>query len=312
MMVPAPKLCLSVFMVILPPSMLYAQPERPIESGVLEVGYSANLFHNVDINDARAATKVWAEILIRRVGEEAEAETLILDDLPSIVRAINAKRIDLIMLLPLEYIQVKDEIRDEVSLEPLVVGAIEGEVEDRYVLLVHRQGGLRDLDQLKDRKLVLETGGKGSIPRVWIDVLLQRNNLPASKEFFGNVEEVTKISQAVLPVFFRQADACIVLLKAFETICELNPQLEAELTVMAASPGFCRGIVCARKDIYEKRLKGLLSESLISLHTEPRGQQLLALFHTDQLVPFKPAYLEDVLTLIEEYGALKARAVNEK
>ena len=103
----------------------------PVESGVFEVGYSASLISGVDLNDARAAMRLWVERLIENVGEEAGSETVILDDLASLKAALERKRVDLVLLQSLEYL----EVRDRLPLVPLVVPSLEGRVEEKYVLL---------------------------------------------------------------------------------------------------------------------------------------------------------------------------------
>jgi len=285
--------------------------ETPTESGVLDVGYSRYLFYNVDINDARAATKVWVQGLIDKVNQSVESKTMVLNDLDSVVQGLHSRQLDLVVLLSSEYLRVKDRIRHEVALVPMAAVVIGDEVEQRYVLLAHRDSGLERLDQLRGKTLILTIGGKGNVPQMWMDVLLLSNGLSTSATFFDRIREVSKVSQAVLPVFFRQDDVCVTPLDTFDTMTELNPQLGEELEVIRTSPGFCQAVVCARKDIYEKDLERFLEEGLLSLHTEPYGQQLLTLFHVDRLVPFDPAYLESVAALVEEYSDLQARSGGE-
>ena len=275
-------------------------------SGVLEVGYSRNLFYNVDMNDARAATKVWVKGLIDKTGELAESRSVVLDDLDATVRGVNARELDLLVLLSSEYLRIKDKIRQEVSLVPMASAVSGGEIEQRYVLLTHRNSGLERLNQLRGKTLIQAIAGKGSIPRMWMDVLLWRSGLDAGETFFEEIREVSKVSQAVLPVFFGQGEACVTPLDAFHTMTELNPQLAEELRIIETSPGFCQVVVCGRKDVYESTLNRYLEESILSLGNDPDGQQLLMLFHVDRLVPFDPVYLESVAELMEEYERLSA------
>ena len=90
-------------------------------------------------------------------------------------------------------------------------------------------------------------------------------------------------------------------LDAFKTMVELNPQLGEQLESLASSPPVCRGLVCARMDLWETRFREVLSESMLSLRTDPEGQQLLTLFHVDQLIRFDPAHLRGVIDLLKAY-----------
>ena len=284
----------------------------PAESGVLEVAYSASLFYDVDINDARAATKMWVQHLVTKTGEKIGSETFIFTDLAPLKKLMHAKRVDLIILPSLDYLEMQYEVSDKASLYPMVVSSLRGEVGERLALMTHRDSGLQNLEHLQGKRMVIEIGNRGNMPRMWLEIMLQRNGLPPSDKFLDDVKEVGKVSKAILPVFFHQADACIVALDAFMTMGDLNPQVRETAMVLATSPAFCRPIVCARKDIYEKRLKELLDESLFSLHKDVQGQLLLALFHVDQLVPFKPAYLDGVTALRKAYNQLKSRLATGK
>jgi ABC-type phosphate/phosphonate transport system substrate-binding protein len=289
------------------PVALHAQPDSetpPTESGVLEVAYPAGLFYGVDINDARAATKVWVQRLIERNQEVAGSETIIYYDLASIEGAIRAKRVDLITLHPADYVK----LRDRIELKPLAVAVSNGNVYERHGLITHRASSIKTLGQLRGKRLLIQTGGKGGLPDMWLDVQLRKQGLPPAKSFFGDVARVPGIGKAVLPVFFQNADACMLSLDAFGTMAEMNPQLEEELRPLITSPQYCKFLVCVRPDIYERKLHRYIDDSLTSLHTDPQGQQLLALFRVDKLVPFEQAHLDNVLALMQEFEALDSAA----
>ena len=107
----------------------------------------------------------------------------------------------------------------------------------------------------------------------------------------------------MLSVFFRQDDACIVTRDVFEAMIELNPQVGAELTVLVTSPEFMYGVTCLRKNLDEENQKRLL-ENAIQLQTYPKGKQILTLFRRDEVVLFKPSYLESIERLVKEYHNL--------
>lgn len=310
--------CLSCFVATILPMDLYAQREDEAlraELVALTVGFSDRMFYDVDANDAQAITRVWIEALIRKINSEVEdpvSKTIIFHDLPSIIRRLQAEEVDLLILPPLEYLT----IRQDVLLEPIITGVVGETFPYEYVLLVRRNRGPENLGQLRDKKLVLarrarhDIGSKRGLPQTWLDTSLLKSGLPESRDLFNTIEEVNKTSHAVLPVFFGQGDACLVPLRTFETMVELNPQLGEELTALITSPGFCIGLVCARKDVYEK-YEGFIQEGLSALSTEPEGQQLLTIFRLDQVIPFEPVHLEAVRKLVEEYELLKTGLENE-
>jgi len=266
---------------------------------VLEVGYTTALSYDIAVNDSRTATRGWAKTVIDRTGIDADADVVIFENLPPLVDAVNAHTLDLAILLPLEFL----EVGGRAPLLPMLTTSSRGSILHEYVLLVPRDSGMVSLAGLSGRSLILERGGKGRVPGMWLDVLLLRAGLARSGALFSSTRQVTSTSRAVLPVFFGQADACVVSREGFETMVELNPQLGEKLRVLAISPGFLRGLVCLRQDVYEQ-YGDTIMESLLSLHTDPRGQQLLRLFHVSELVRVGDGFLDQVIALSEEHEAL--------
>ncbi|MDP6779179.1 MAG: PhnD/SsuA/transferrin family substrate-binding protein [Candidatus Latescibacteria bacterium] len=269
-------------------------------SGVLEVGYTRAMFKGVDVADAGAALRVWVKRIIERTGEEAGSETVVLEDAAHVVHAVRDREVDIVTMLTEEYLQV----RDQVGLTPLAVTAHGDGVGHRISLLARKDGRIDGLRQLAGCDLVVDTGGQGRGPFRWLDVLLSDSGLPVTADLLGSVRTVSRASRAVLPVFFGQADVCLVRSGSYATMVELNPQLGSELVVLATSPWLCYAIVCARTAVFELRLKGLLAESLISLHEDPEGRQLLTLFQVDRLLPFDPNHLQAFTTLLGRHRAL--------
>ena len=272
------------------------------EEGVFEVGYSAGFFYDVDANDARAATQVWVERVIGRLGLENRSRTQIFDDLPSILAAVEAQDVDVVVMQPLEFL----EIEGRALLEPILITSAGGAVTYELALLVPRRSGTSELLDLRGRRLVFGEGGSGRVPRLWMDALLLKNGLAVCDEFFGSVKELKRTSQAVLSVFFGRADACVVVRGSFATMVELNPQLEQTMTALVVSPGFLSGVVCIRRGLIETH-REQIREAMLGLHTDPQGQQILTLFHMDRIMPFSRTHLSRLIFLVEEHERLAGK-----
>jgi ABC-type phosphate/phosphonate transport system substrate-binding protein len=163
------------------------------------------------------------------------------------------------------------------------------------------------VEQLKGKRFVVESHGRGQVAQMWMDTLLMRAGLPGSQDFFGNVKKEMKESRAIYPVFFQQADACVVRALAFETMAELNPQIGEQLTVLSRSPGFALTLVCFARDFDAEEKKKFIEVGL-TLHQYPAGKQLLTFFQQEKIVAFKPAYLENLIALQKEYETLVAQS----
>lgn len=264
---------------------------------IIQIGYSDKLFVDIKDADARASTKVMTELMIAKKGVDAGCETYIFHDLQSIKTALQEKKLDAISLPAVEYL----ELVQEVPLDPVSAAVIGGKVTEKYVLLVHRDNNPQNLKWLKNKEIIFGAKWMGSLSKIWIDDLLIKDGLSPIDQLCSKTKNVSRVSQAVLPVFFKQADACIVTQRSLKTMVELNPQIGRELVALATSPDFLNGMMCFRKDYDEKEYRSEFRKTIFELHLDPKGKQFLNFFKMDKLVPFEPSFLESTQALVEEY-----------
>ncbi len=279
----------------------------PKEKPTLVVGYSRKLFINVDINDARAATKAWAEMIIKKTAKFEKSDTVILDDVSSIEKLVTAKGVDLIVMRPEEFIV----IGNKTSIVPIFVPDFGKYFYSQYVLLVRSDRGIVKLSELRHKKLIRESGQSGDIPSLWLDTFLMRQGLGEAKDFFTGNKGVSKAAQAILPVFFKQVDVALAERNSFDVMVELNPQLGKELKVLATSQNFLGAVLCLRKEFFEM-YKEDIEDALDSLHKDPQGKQILMLFRANKLVPFKYEYLNSMDALLKENQELRTKLVSRR
>ena len=108
----------------------------PSANHPLSVIYSEKLISDVDPNDARAATQFWITGLVKQRWPDAEATATILGSLEAIVKAVRENRGDIVALLPLDYL----EIKDRVDLVPAYSPTVNGRPKASFSLLVRRDG----------------------------------------------------------------------------------------------------------------------------------------------------------------------------
>jgi ABC-type phosphate/phosphonate transport system substrate-binding protein len=269
--------------------------------GYLNVGFPKYMLFDVDIKDAQVAMELWANELSKINKLPLKTKSIIVHDLPSLVKALNEKQIDVIGLPSVDYLKIKDEV----SLEPALGTVLGGKHGEEYVLITRIDKAPKSLKELKNNKLVFQRDRfVGNVPLMWLDTLLIKQGLPVSEHFFADIKTVNKVSQAVLPVFFNQMDACIVTRRGFETMVELNPQLGEQLRVLSTSPVLVLGVVVFRKDFNEEYKKRIIKTAL-NFKNIPSGKQILTLFKVDDFYPFHDSDLDSLLGLLEEYKHLQ-------
>jgi len=270
------------------------------EHNVIGIAYSDKLFFNTNLKDAQAATKVLTDAIIKKKGIDATNETIIFHDISAIESDLCKNKIDIVALPLLDFIQFKDKG----IINPFAVHMREGSVFDNYIILTRNDSGIKSIKDLKNKKLIFLTSERENISNLWLETLLYKNNLLPASKFFSNIREADKASQAVLSVFFKNSDVCIVMYKSFLTVTELNPQIEKELTILESSPEFVFSIVCVRKSMTKSENRDILEETLLFLHKESQGKQILTLFKIDKLMPFKPEYLTNGELLLKEFNKI--------
>ena len=274
--------------------------ENPFGARGLRFGYSAALFSDLSLADAQTALTLWTRELARMAGYELPTKLIVYEDLQAFVSAIQAGQVDFIALNSLDYLK----IRDQVPMELALLGEKGGKPGEEQVLLVHRDSDIREIRQLRGKRLTLLRGGSGSIASVWLDTILAKHGLPPGGTFFGTTREVVKAQQVILPVFFRQADACLVSRNAFLTAAELNPQIGKDLVVLESSPIFPIAVTCFRTSLSRAMKEEFLRMSFRMIDS-PSGRQILTLFKVDSILRSPTAALDGLTALVREYEGNK-------
>lgn len=253
-------------------------------------GFTASMFSGLNVNDARAALALWANEIASTRGLHISVTVEAFDKPEDVRAAIDAHRLQLLLLSLRQFHELGRPAFGRVWL-----GGRRGAFRDEY-LLVTRRGAAASLAALKGRTLHVVDGVTDDMSRAWLEHELAAASLPPIALHFGAVVHLPKAARAVLPVYFGQADACLVTKAAFETLVELNPQVGRTLSALATSPPLVSGVVLVDRRYTETR--PALLEALLGLGASPRGQQVLSLFGVDAMTPARPEDLAPSLQLL--------------
>ena len=271
------------------------------ESGTpFRIGFSAATFGYVNENDAMAAVRVWAQAIAQEKGIPADPQPKVFKSFDEITGALGQKAVDCINITLIEY----EKLSKRVAGGNIVLAVKGGSVMEEYVLVAHRASGIEKLSDLKGRTLGLLQSSRTVLSEVWLNTLLLRTGLGPADGFFKQIFSHVKIDKAVLTVFFRQMDACLVTLSAFKTMIELNPQIGQQLTTIETSPPVVPNVFFFRAD-YNSPVKGQVMNEIGMLHLSPAGRQILTVFQADSLQENPLNTLDGSLELLAEHQRLR-------
>jgi len=274
---------------------------------VVRVGFSTRILSDIDPRDAQAAMELWTKELGRSMGIKTQPQTVIFRNTADLLEAVKKRELTIVSLTAIDYLK----IHDEVGLTPSVVSKSNAGTARQFVLITRRDSGIRIFNDLRGRTILLLSPKKQEVSHIWLDVLLMREGKRDRASFFRQVKESPSASQAIMAVFFRQADAAIVSRGALEASKTLNPQIGSQLSVVAESKPLMGDITCIPITVDEK-LKRSIVYAAMHLHESTVGKQIFTLFHIDRTILFQPSYLDGISELLREHAYLKTKTAKRK
>ncbi len=255
---------------------------RPAAHGdhhALAVGFSSQLFSDVNESDAMASIRVWADTILQRRGIDKSSAPVIFPDENSIRQDLQNETVDLFCLIPQELFLLENENK----LEHLHFTSVNGRICEEYLLLVRSDSGISGISDLKGKRLALSDNIRMRLAPLWLETVLLETHGLDLQGFFAKVRTETKSSHSVLTTFFGKSDACLVNRQGFEVMVDLNPQLGKQLRILQVSPPFIPAVLCIRKG-YDPALKKEVLAGIRELNSDISGQQILTVFGADRLV----------------------------
>jgi phosphonate transport system substrate-binding protein len=265
------------------------------------VGYSSSVFCYLDRENTQTAARLWANLMMRR--KHGTAESRIFQSQAELERELQAGKLDLVVLLPNEYLG----LRNRSLLEPLYVSTRTRGLYDTLLLVTRNDSGITTMRHLKGKNLMHPRGAANAVHRMWLETLTMRQGVREPNRYFSSMKEVITSSQALMPVFFRHADACIISRNSFDIMAELNPQLRTQMRIIEETAPMATGVICIRRSC-DQRQRETLKEILDTLDHSVEGKQLLTLFRMSGLIPHRPSYLESSVVFLKKYNDLKNAA----
>ncbi len=274
---------------------------------LFRTGIIQNAMINTDPRDAKAVMEVHSREISRLIGIALDVRVILFTEMDAMTAALRKGELELAAIPSVDYLR----IRKTVPLIPSFVGINSEGPGNTFVLITRKDSGFRSFSDLKGKSIMVPSTTKYESCHLWLEVLLMKHEKNDIHTFFSNVKEVPKLNNAIMGVFFKQADSAIVTRAGLSTSSEMNPQLAAQITVLAESPNMSDAVVCLMPGTSEK-LRTKIYNAMLQLNETKSGKQIYTIFQNNGIAPFKAEYLDGLENLISEHKRLKAKATTKK
>jgi len=262
----------------------------------LNFAYYIPSMDDIDAKDIKISLQFWAKELGERTG--IVVNSLFYTNIKKLKNDFDLKKIDVVTASPLVFIKNFDLSTFSSGFKSVVSNEVS---RNRLLILVQRKSKINKLKDLKNKTIARLDS---EIEELYINRNLQKAFRKDADEFLKSTLFVKKYSKAILKLFFKKVDACIVSESAFNLASEMNPQIRKKLKIidsenvnLVGSSFFRRGV---DQDILEK-----FQEEAFKVHLTKRGRQILTVFKADAVVESKIEDLDSVKKIYKEYLALK-------
>lgn len=269
-----------------------------------EIRFAATqgLYPNLSRKDGRMALELLMRKTIVRKKYPYAVELTFIDPVHPIPGAVEKGGYHFVTLSSIDFYKYSDVIR----LNPILTPSKIDTPTEQLMLLVDAEQELSTILQKEERSLIIEKGTNGDLSRIWLDHLLAKRGYPRSDRFFTKIRRVSKPGRAILPVFFKQADASIVTRHALDVIQELNPQIGRKVKALHQSEGLVRLMICATDKPSQEDIDILIRESTNMEHN-PETRQAMTILQMKQFVRIFPDDLTATEKLISNHHQTEDR-----
>ncbi len=297
---------LLALLLLVQPALVAAEKDDGTQT-LFRTGFIQHAIFNSDPRDARAVLEVHSREISRQIGESLNIKVILFPEMDAMTNALRKGELELAAMPSVDFLR----LRKTVPLIPSFVGKNSKGPGISYVVITRKDGGFRSFSDLKGKTIMIPAVTKYESSQIWLEVLFMRTEKGGYDNFFSHIKETPKLANAIMGVFFRQADAALVTRTGFNTSCELNPQLAAQLTILAESPNLSDAVVCLIPGTSEK-FRTKIYNAMLQLNETKSGKQIYTIFQTNGITPFKEEYLDGLENLIGEHKRLKAKLAARK
>ena len=298
-------------MLFIPYKTLNCQNASNNYPNALNLVFSSSSFIHVNEMDAMASLSIyinkyktgWEE----ESGQIVDAKIITISETNTIESILDTGVPSLFQITSIDYIE-NERI---MNTRPYAIGvSVPGGLEE-FALLVRKESNIESISDLKNKNVVITGGMSGLLAEMWLETNLLENFQQMSTQYFNKIDFVESSSKAMINLFFKNYDACIVNTYSFEILSEMNPQMREQIVAIDISEGLLPTVtVLVNSD--DKTFNDYVTDYSLNLPNETHSKQMLALFRINEIILYEDKYLDNVRKLIKKYKSLSRKYLSKK
>ena len=263
------------------------------------VAYLTDGLDEIKNKDIRLAFALWTSEIGKN--QNVDIETLYYSSHKEIMKDFQNRVFDAFTLSPMFYLQYQESI-DPVAGDYYVVQRTQTHYE-KMLLLVRKDSSIDSFKDFKNRVVAIKSDSYQA--RFFFDKEMMEELHKESKGYIKKFKGTKKYTTAVLNVFFKKVDACVVPEYVLKLVSDMNPAVGKALIPIVQS----QNIFMPAMTIFHKEAPSHLNQeykkSISNLDITPRGKNILTLFKMKRIRPIESRELENLRVYYKEYLALK-------
>ena len=175
------------------------------------------------------------------------------------------------------------------------------------LLMAGRESGIQSVGDLLGKRIAVLDDDPAST--IYLETICLRQYGRQCVKVFSEIQRLPTNNQAVMRLFFGKADAALVYRYGYDLSRDMNPQLSQKIGPSVAELPLTGMYYAFFSNKVDPALRARAVKLIPTLHTYPRGRQLLDLFKMDHLEVASPQELKPFFQMDQEWHDLKALAL---
>ncbi len=221
----------------------------------LRIAYFVDAWDRTDRRQILAMLDSWAPAFTTPVIRECVFQ--VFDQEEALAAAVRLRKFDAVCI----YSYQMPTLGKALQLEPSLLIGSENAPQLSLVLLVRRNSGFQSIRELEGKNIIIDTANLGALPIMWLGQAAASDGLASTGQ--GGLQARLGLStdsfNAIAPVFFGNADACVVSQQGFTENAGMNPQILQQLHQITKSPTFTTRVLTFPPDADRSKKSAILA-----------------------------------------------------